>query len=87
MGRRPLAPLRRRSALRFPVNIVGRVEITLMGHPTLTRPDTVPQGDAGIEGATDMTEFGGREKAVDVMYLRIGLLGCRVQNMHKLGQC
>jgi hypothetical protein len=36
-----------------------------------------------LDEATDMTAFGGRVKAVDVMDMRAVLLGGLVQNLHK----
>jgi hypothetical protein len=50
------------------VNIGGGVLIPLMGRTvTGTGPQPITQGDGVVDEATDMTAFGGREKAVDVM--------------------
>ena len=36
-----------------------------------------------VDEATDMTAFGGREKAVDMVYVRPVLLGSLMQNLYK----
>jgi|RhiMetStandDraft_8_1073273.scaffolds.fasta_scaffold16955_2 hypothetical protein len=72
MGRRP-----------FPVNIASSIAVPLMDGATRTGPYPIPQCNEGIEGAADMTQFGGREKAVDMMDVGPELGGSLVQDLHK----
>ena len=56
-----------------------------MGRATAwTDPQPITQGDGIVNEATDMTAFGGREKTVDMVYMRPVLLGSLMQNLHKV---
>jgi hypothetical protein len=57
-----------------------------VGRPIRAGPDTVPQGDEGIEVATDMTEPGRGKEAVDMMDVHAGLPRSSVQNLHEPSQ-
>ncbi len=88
-----MARLRRRRAKPFLINIRCGIPIPLMGRAAAwTGPQPITQGDGMVDEATDMTAFGGREKAVDMVYVRPVLLGsvaaaaagALMQNLHNV---
>ena len=48
-----------------------------------TGPQPITQGDGMVDEAADMTAFGGREKAVDVVHMGAELLSSLMQDLHK----
>jgi hypothetical protein len=55
-----------------------------MGRATAwTGPQPIAQGHGIVDEATDMTAFGGREKAVDVVYMGAELLSSLMQDLYK----
>ena len=79
-----MARLRRRRAKSFLINIRCGIPVPLVGSAAAwTGPQPLTQGNGMVDEATDMTAFGGREKAVDMVYVRPVLLGSLMQNLHK----
>ena len=68
----------------FPENVDSRVVVTLVGHATRTGPDAVAQGNARIEGATDMTALTGRNPRVDMVHDSPPLRSHLMQNLDEM---
>jgi hypothetical protein len=68
----------------FLINIGGGIPVPSMGRATAwTGPQPIAQGHGIVDEATDMTAFGGREKAVDVVYMGAELLSSLMQDLYK----
>lgn len=71
----------------FPVNIRGRVLVTVMGRITaIARPHAVSEGDMGIESATDAAQFCGRKPGIDMRHDRPCFRRNMMQDINKRGE-
>src|SRR5215831_10955725 len=67
----------------FLMNIDCCIAVSVMSRTACASPRSITQRDAGIEVATDMTQFGRGKKAIDMMDMCAMSVGSLMQDLHK----